>query len=173
MSAVAVHDGVVRADTANVVFLLPIGLIRNLQLPTAQKLSVGCLFALGGVCILASIPRVVQVGKITGESNSQASVTWLTLWSVIEPSIAILVGCGPGFYRKATSVSRSRQTPYCDIDRHSKAAKVKNADDNEARLVPLHPVATNSIGPAEKTDSQEELVGIRVDKKFIVAESSQ
>lgn len=70
--------------------------------------------------MLTSILRVVQVGKTTGASNSQASPTWLPLQSIIEPSIAIIVGCGPGFYQKATSVSKSKQTPYCDVEDHNR-----------------------------------------------------
>ena len=37
----------------------------------------------------------------------------------------------------------------------------------------MHPITSNKIVSGQKTDSQEELVGIRVDKKFIVIEASQ
>jgi hypothetical protein len=153
--------------------LLPIGLVRNLQLPTIQKWSVGALFGLGGMCILASILRVVQVGKTTGVSRSQPSLTWLALWSIIESSIAIIVGCGPGFYRKATSVSKSRKIPYYNVESHTKVSKGREIDGTEGGLVPLHPITSNKIVSGQKTDSQEELVGIRVDKKFSVIEASQ
>lgn len=136
------------SNTLAAVMLLPIGLIRNLQLPTARKLSVGALFSLGGICMLASIIRVVQVGKTTVASNNQPSLTWLALWSMIESSVAILVGCGPGFYRKATSASNSRKTPYYGMERQSKTSKVKDVLSTDGGLVPLHPVACNKIGPA-------------------------
>jgi hypothetical protein len=155
------------------VMLLPIGLIRNLQLPTIRKWSVGALFGLGGLCMLASILRVIQVGKTTGASSSQPSLTWLALWSIIESSIAIIVGCGPGFYRKATSVSKSRKTPYYNVESHTKVSKGRNIDGNKGVMVPLHPITPNKIVPGRRTDSQEELVGIIVDKKFSVIEASQ
>lgn len=119
-----------------------------------------------------SILRVVQVGKTTGASNNQPSLTWLALWSIIESSIAIIVGCGPGFYRKATTVSKSKQTPYYNAGDHSKASKCRNLDGTEGGLVPMHPIPTSDISPADRTDSQEELVGIRVQTKFSVMETS-
>jgi hypothetical protein len=68
--------------------LLPIGLIRNLQIPLSRKLQIGGLFALGILVIIASIIRVVQVNATTGESNTTPSLTWLALWSIIESSVA-------------------------------------------------------------------------------------
>ncbi|KAJ8112282.1 hypothetical protein OPT61_g5311 [Boeremia exigua] len=138
------------------IMLLPIGLIRNLQLPKAQKISVIALFGMGGLCMLASVLRVVQVGETTGGSNNQPSLTWLALWSIIESSIAVIVGCGPGIYRKVTSISRSRQTPYYN-ESQSKVSKGRGLNGTEGGLVPLHPIASNNIEPVDKTDSQEEL----------------
>lgn len=122
--------------------------------------------------MLTSILRVVQVGKTTGASNSQPSLTWLALWSIIESSIAIVVGCDPGFYRKATSVGKSKHTPCYNDRSNSKASRCRNLDGTEGGLVPMHPIPTSNISPADKTDSQEELVGIRVQTKFSATETS-
>ncbi|KAI8938476.1 hypothetical protein NX059_004368 [Plenodomus lindquistii] len=83
------------------IMLLPIGLIRNLQMPLSRKIQIGALFSLGIVVMISSIIRVIQVGATTERSNSTPSLTWLALWSVIESSIAIMVGCGPGLYQTA------------------------------------------------------------------------
>ena len=123
--------------------------------------------------MLASILRVIQVGKTTQSGNRQPSLTWLALWSIIESSIAIIVGCGPGFYRKATSVGKGRDTPYYNVESHTKASNGRDQNRTEGGLVPLHPITSNKIVPGGTTDSQEELVGIRVDKKFSVVEESQ
>lgn len=155
------------------VMLLPIGLIRNLQMPAIRKWSIGALFGLGALCILASTLRVVQVGKTTGSGNKQPSLTWMALWSIIESSIAIIVGCGPGFYRKAVSVSRSRETPYYNVESHTKISKGRDQNGTEGGLVPLHRIVFNKIRSGGMVDSQEELVGIRVSKKFSVVEESQ
>lgn len=58
--------------------------------------------------MLTSILRMVQVVKTTGAGNNQPQLTWLALWSIVESSVAIIVGCGSGLYRKATSASKSR-----------------------------------------------------------------
>lgn len=52
------------------VILLSVGHIQNIYNPRSQKLSVGVLFSLGGICMLTSILRVVRVGNTTGASNS-------------------------------------------------------------------------------------------------------
>lgn len=62
--------------------------------------------------MISSIIRVVQVGATTASSNSQPSLTWLALWSMIESSVAIMVGCGPGLYRKAKSIYGSQDAVY-------------------------------------------------------------
>ena len=84
-----------------------------------------------------------------------------------------IVGCGPGFYRKAVSVSRSRETPYYNVENHTKISKGRDQNGTEGGLVPLHRIVFNKIRSGGMVDSQEELVGIRVSKKFSVVEESQ
>lgn len=83
-----------------------------------------------------------------------------------------MVGRGPGFYHKVTSVNKSRQTPYYNVGSHSKASRGRDLDGAEGRLVPLHPIVTSNISPTDKSDSQEELVGIRVEEKFSITDAS-
>ncbi|KAH6616834.1 hypothetical protein C7974DRAFT_402526 [Boeremia exigua] len=152
------------------IMLLPIGLVRNLQLPLAQKMSIIALFSLGGLCILASILRSTEARRTTGSNRShQPMLTWLSLWSVIEASVAIIVGCGPGFYRKATSVSNSRETPYYNMEGCTKGSKGQNPKEIGNGSVLMNPIASKDSGPAGNTSSQEDLVGIIVTKGFAVS----
>jgi hypothetical protein len=69
--------------------LLPIKLIWNLQMPRAQKISVGALFGTGLICILFATIRVVSIGSKAGK-NKQPNTSWLALWAVVECSIGAL-----------------------------------------------------------------------------------
>lgn len=85
------------------VMLLPIRLVWNLQVPRGQKIAIIALFASGFICIAFATLRVVQIGRQAGDQHAP-NPTWLALWTVIETSIAICIGCSPTFavlYRSA------------------------------------------------------------------------
>ncbi|KAH0835146.1 hypothetical protein FOPE_04122 [Fonsecaea pedrosoi] len=94
--------------------LLPLDLIWNLKMPRTQKASIGALFCLGFVCIVVATIRVKELGSTV--NNTQPSTTWLALWGIVESSIgtalmcplAVLIGCGPGLYRKARTIYQTR-----------------------------------------------------------------
>jgi hypothetical protein len=159
--------------------LLPIGLIRNLQIPLSRKLQIGGLFALGILVIIASIIRVVQVNATTGESNTTPSLTWLALWSIIESSVAIMVGCGPGLYRKAKAIySNTPNYPPYNNRGYFKTSGSKRMGAEEAikddHGLPMKTMRTDIAGRANSGDSEEELVGqdtsgrIRVTRSVLV-----
>lgn len=63
---------------------LPLGMIRNLQMPILRKLSLAVLFGLGVLVIITATIRVVQIGQIEGV---RPSLVWLVTWSTIESSV--------------------------------------------------------------------------------------
>jgi hypothetical protein len=161
------------------VMLLPIGLIRNLQIPFVRKIQIGGLFALGTLVIIASIIRVVQVGATTGASNNTPSLTWLALWSIIESSLAIIVGCGPGLYRKAKAIySNSPIYPPYNSRGNFKTSGSRKQDVDETTKdeygLPMKNILTDIAGRANSGDSEEELVSqdtsgrIRVTRSVLV-----
>lgn len=92
-------------------------------MPLTQKLSIGALFCLGFVCIAVATIRVKELGSTI--NNTQPSTTWLALWGIVESSIgtvtthllvscisnilpAVIIGCGPGLYRKAKTIYQTR-----------------------------------------------------------------
>ena len=94
------------------VMFLPIQLVWNLQVPRGQKIAIIALFASGFVCIAFATLRVVQIGRQTGDSRTPNPI-WLALWTVIETSIAICIGCCPAFavlYRAARHTHVSYDT---------------------------------------------------------------
>ena len=95
------------------VMLLPIRLVWNLQVPRGQKIAIIALFASGFVCIAFATLRVVQIGRQTSDNNTP-NPTWLALWTVIETSIAICIGCCPAF----AILYRATRTPHISYDTH-------------------------------------------------------
>ncbi|KAK8863409.1 UV-endonuclease UvdE-domain-containing protein [Apiospora arundinis] len=156
----------VDATTDLMVMLLPLGLIRNLHMPTTRKLSLVFLFCLGTFVIIAATIRVAQLGKA---KNSNPSPAWLALWSNIESSVAVIVGCGPGLYRKAKSIGKS-QGPHAYENEEYSNTKMGQSSERSIRNK-MHSPATTSIplttysvasARATKTvnggDSEEDLV---------------
>lgn len=92
---------------------LPIKLVWNLQVPRGQRVAIIALFASGFVCIAFATLRVVQIGRQTGETNTP-NPTWLALWTIIETSIAICIGCCPAF----AVLYRATRTPHISYDTH-------------------------------------------------------
>ncbi|CAI6336544.1 unnamed protein product [Periconia digitata] len=78
------------------VMFLPIRLVWNLQMARSEKVGILILFSGGFVCIIFATLRAVQVGVQHGKAVSP-DPKWLTLWTVIEVSMAIIVGCSPAF----------------------------------------------------------------------------
>ena len=64
--------------------ILPIYLIGTLQMPRHIKLSLGFLFGLGMLVIIAATALVIQVAT---SDDPCPSMAWLALWSTIESSV--------------------------------------------------------------------------------------
>ncbi|PSN61723.1 hypothetical protein BS50DRAFT_504047 [Corynespora cassiicola Philippines] len=79
------------------VMFLPLRLTYNLRLPRLQKAGIFVLFGSGMICILFATLRVVQLGVDAGGKAVVPEPKWMTLWTVVETSMAIIIGCSPTF----------------------------------------------------------------------------
>ncbi|KAF1947957.1 hypothetical protein EJ02DRAFT_391409 [Clathrospora elynae] len=82
------------------IMALPIKLTWNLQMPRSKKIAILILFGSGIVCILFACLRVSQVAvnAANPESDGQPlDPTWISIWGVVECSIAVSIGCCPAF----------------------------------------------------------------------------
>jgi hypothetical protein len=155
--------------------LLPIGIIQNLQIPLARKIQIGGLFALGILVIIASIVRVIQVGATTGTNNTTPSLAWLALWSIIESSVAIMVGCSPGLYRKAkavysnTLVHAYNSRGYIKTTENGRTATKRNIDDEYG--FPMKTISTDIAARGNSGSSEEEFVGQDTSGRILVTRS--
>ncbi|KAI4924299.1 uncharacterized protein J4E92_007380 [Alternaria infectoria] len=78
------------------VMFLPFRMTWNLRLPRAQKLGIFILFGSGWICIVFATLRVVQVSVKDGLPKIP-DPKWLQMWTVIETSMAVIIGCAPAF----------------------------------------------------------------------------
>ncbi|GAM83053.1 hypothetical protein ANO11243_010390 [Dothideomycetidae sp. 11243] len=93
--------------TDMMIMLFPINLIRKLNMPLKQKLSVIGIFCLGLICVATAMIRVFEVGK-TINAEAVPDLPWLALWSIVEASIAVIVGCAAGFHEFFKKVEARR-----------------------------------------------------------------
>ncbi|KAH6865672.1 hypothetical protein BKA58DRAFT_461582 [Alternaria rosae] len=75
---------------------LPFRMTWNLRLPRAQKLGIFVLFGSGWICIVFATLRVVQVSVKDGLPKIP-DPKWLQMWTIIETSMAVIIGCAPAF----------------------------------------------------------------------------
>ncbi|GLA80669.1 hypothetical protein AtubIFM56815_001497 [Aspergillus tubingensis] len=74
------------------IIILPIPLLLQLNIKTAQKAGVVCLFLLGLFTTICSILRLTQINRVAyGDGNS----TMLVLWGTIEFNVGNIVTCVP------------------------------------------------------------------------------
>ena len=74
------------------IMLLPLNLIWQIKITTKAKLAlVGC-FSLGVITITIALVRGVQIATSTAQD-----VVRLALWSIIESTISVIIGCLPTF----------------------------------------------------------------------------
>lgn len=97
------------------IMALPIQLVWNLQLPRGQKIAVVALFSSGFICIIFATLRVTQIAVKARQDDASPEPTWLSLWSIIETSVAVCIGCMPAFavaYRRHVAQSQHTDQGY-------------------------------------------------------------
>ncbi|KAI7231661.1 hypothetical protein KC330_g6287 [Hortaea werneckii] len=70
--------------------LLPIGLLRDLQVDRRQKIGLAGIFSVGWIIIAAAIIRCTQI-----VANARTDPVGLAVWGLVESSISVMVGSLP------------------------------------------------------------------------------
>ena len=73
---------------ADIVFILPFFLVRNLRISRRRFWGLVSIFSLGGIAIVISIARVIALAF-------SATTTQVAVWTALECSMAIIVACCP------------------------------------------------------------------------------
>lgn len=72
------------------VMILPVAMLRNLQMPNSKKLGLACIFFLGLVIVLFDILRIAL-----GDGGGIISLA--SLWDALEPTSAVIVSTLPTY----------------------------------------------------------------------------
>lgn len=81
-------------STDVVILLIPMPLVYQLQIPRVQKIALALVFALGGFVVITSCLRVTTIDIIANTTDVTYDVS-STMWSIIEPNIAVICACLP------------------------------------------------------------------------------
>lgn len=162
---------------------VPVQILYNLRISTAQKLSVGVVFVVGTITMIFAVVRVVSLNSDT--KNGEVSTSWLILWGAIEGAIgmserregreqraytdekehiAIIVGCLPSFaifIRGHVAASRGPSYPYATSNPSTgiKSSTYSSRAKARARVesINLNDVES-TMPPASSRGSEAELV---------------
>lgn len=77
--------------------ILPFHLTWNLQMGRGQKTGIFILFGSGFICILFATLRVIKLGVDATGKATMPEPKWMLLWTVLETSMAVIIGCSPAF----------------------------------------------------------------------------
>lgn len=77
--------------------ILPFHLTWNLQMGRGQKTGIFILFGSGFICILFATLRVIKLGVDGTGKTRMPEPKWMLLWTVLETSMAVIIGCSPAF----------------------------------------------------------------------------
>ena len=69
------------------VMIFPLQILWKLKIGRLRKYSIMALFAVGTLCIITSILRIVKIHAKSGWN--QATPSWLMLWAMIEAAIGM------------------------------------------------------------------------------------
>ncbi|CAN9178016.1 unnamed protein product [Alternaria alternata] len=82
------------------IMLLPLNLLRKLQVSAQQKFGLAVIFSLGTIIIAFAFARLAQVTKATSNPDPAALAdgpVLLSMWSHIESSVSVIVATLPAF----------------------------------------------------------------------------
>lgn len=125
------------------VMALPINFVWNLQLALGQKIAVVARFASGFVCIIFTTLRVTQIAIKAGNEASP-SPTWLAVWTIIEGSAVVCIGCGPAFAMSYCRAQRSTAPDSHGYIRHGPSATGKSRSRIESIKLASHMAASRA-----------------------------
>ncbi|KAB2098871.1 hypothetical protein AG0111_0g12886 [Alternaria gaisen] len=97
------------------IMLLPLNLLRKLQVSAQQKFGLAIVFSLGTIIIAFAFARLAQVTKATSNPDPAALAdgpVLLSMWSHIESSVSVIVATLPAFrYLLNGTMGRTRPSP--------------------------------------------------------------
>ncbi|KAL6829658.1 hypothetical protein J3E69DRAFT_365236 [Trichoderma sp. SZMC 28015] len=148
---VALAQAVMNIVSDFAVIAIPIPTIHRLNFTLKQKLSVGCILAIGSgvvVCSIARLPYVLILDKTTDVTYTEAI---LGVWSIVEINLGITCGCAMRL--KSLAVKYLPQLGFFSSNKHESEAHdsrrkgLHKDGDNAQRSYQLHNVRNERVEP--------------------------
>ncbi|KAJ9294475.1 hypothetical protein DTO271G3_6743 [Paecilomyces variotii] len=77
-----------------VILIIPIPMLRYLQLPGRRKMALGSVFMFGSAVCAISALRVISIARLNSADMSY-SIVYHAIWSALEPCLSIITACLP------------------------------------------------------------------------------
>ncbi|KAJ5771160.1 uncharacterized protein N7511_003211 [Penicillium nucicola] len=100
---VALSQAVLNIASDFAVVALPIPMLHNLQSSIKQKVTVGCLLALGSGVVICSIARLPYVLLLDQTEDVTYTEAILGIWSIVEVNLGIICACAMRFKQLITT----------------------------------------------------------------------
>jgi len=139
-------------------FLMPLLLFWKLQLPTRQKVILGCIFSIGFFLCIVGIIRIFYTRNIYFETYD---VTWssepLWYWTIVELHGAIMCASAPAlkiFFKRYLRGTTQRSGPLHGAQRYDSRPKpTRDAEKGHIQSDISHSSGSNASGAAASTVS--------------------
>jgi len=111
-----------------VVIALPIAIVARVHISAPQKVALIGVLSLGLIIIGFAIARIV----VTDAQGTHPEISWLSLWSAIESSVAVLVCCLASFKALFTGQRHgsSRQPYYTHSSTRGRGVSSKHGSES-------------------------------------------
>ncbi|KAL4875906.1 hypothetical protein BJY04DRAFT_232145 [Aspergillus karnatakaensis] len=150
LEKVALSQAILNIVSDLAVLALPIPTIHNLHLPFKQKITVGCLLALGSGVIVCSIARLPYVIVLPTTADTTYTQAVLGIWTIIEVNLGIICACAMRFKRLIatylpklslfSSRSRSRSARKAGYEYDSRSNRFRPEGSGGVHSYQLHSV---------------------------------
>ncbi|KAH7122366.1 hypothetical protein B0J11DRAFT_569185 [Dendryphion nanum] len=122
------------------ILLLPMPVLRKLEIPTAQKKALMLVFALGGLVCVISIIRLQSLVAISNSVDPTFDNMNAAILSAVETNVAIVTACLP-FFRPFLSWVMPRQFPspssrYAQLD-EEQPSEMLALEDQQASIAAI------------------------------------
>ncbi|KAL6248161.1 hypothetical protein RBB50_004416 [Rhinocladiella similis] len=138
-----------------VMYMLPVFLLRNVDMLRGHRWGIYTLFAVGGFVVLASILRLVAVHELDKSNNFSQNYALIFLWAAVENHLGICVACAGAVKQKTIRAVDSIRKSYGSI-RHksmpSTSFTIVTQDTEHRKLYTRHSSKPSSTVATDNKD---------------------
>ncbi|EXJ86742.1 hypothetical protein A1O3_03696 [Capronia epimyces CBS 606.96] len=139
-------NAIIMIVTDVVMYLLPMVLLRNVDMLKPHRWGVYALFAIGGLVVVASIMRLVAIVHVDRDgirngSNVSENYALVYLWAAVENHLGICAACAGAIKQKSISVFHRVKRSYSSLksksyrSSHAPSSPLAQAQSFEDRVL--------------------------------------